>query len=434
MTRGRGWVRIALVVLLCATSISLTGSVLAATATASQPVTKEFNATEDVAHPQFPNSIAFALKGTADFTVKQVQLLYALDGDETLNLVTPQFSPGKKIDVSHDLDMRVNFVPAGIDLTYHWRLTGDDGAVAETKPQTFTWKDDRFDWKSVSTSQVTVYAYNGDKSFNNKILASAQSTIDRLQTEWKVERSVPIRIWVYSNRKDFQGAQAANSESWIVGTAYPQFHVILAVLPDGDTAEVGRVIPHEISHQLLHQATENPFNSPPTWMDEGLAVMNQRGGDQDYPSLVQDAADQGKLFSVRALDAQFPLDPADANLAYAESLSIVTFIVNHYGQDKLAALIDVFRQGVSFDEATKKALGVDLDGLDQAWKASLGYKGDRGQAGGLSPERHGSSPWGDALASGAIFMGLAAVVAVAAGLFTIRRNRHGGQVDDQLEL
>ena len=70
--------------------------------------------------------------------------------------------------------------------------------------------------------------------------------------------------------------------------------------PEGGTREVGRVIPHEVSHQLLYQATKNPFNSPPTWLDEGLAVSNQESGNEDSPALLKDATEKGHLFSIRS--------------------------------------------------------------------------------------------------------------------------------------
>jgi hypothetical protein len=221
-----------------------------------------------------------------------------------------------------------------------------------------------------------------------------------------------------------------NSESWIAGTAYPEFHVILAVLPEGDKYEVGRIVPHEISHQVLHQATKNPFNAPPVWLDEGLAVLNQEGGDEDYPALVQLAADEGRLFSIRALNSTPPLEPADATLYYAESLSVVQFVIDHFGAEKMAALIDAYKQGVSHDQAATMALGVDLDELDRMWKESLGYQGDRGQAGGITPISGDNEGSASLIASGALVMGFLALFAVLVGIVTIRRSARAGDQRD----
>lgn len=377
--------------------------------------------------PSFPESITFSLEGAAPFDVERVELLYSLADNPTNYLATPQFESGDSIKIDHELDLLVNYIPVGVDVSYQWRLTGQDGSVVETEPRTFMWMDDRFDWQSVTNEQVTVYSYNGNDAFSELILESAQATIDRLRSEFGVDEVPPIRIWAYKSAEDFRGTQMTNSESWIAGTAYPQYHVILAVLPEGDEHEVERIVPHEISHQVLYQATKNPFNTPPIWLDEGLAVLNQDVGDEDFPALVQNAADEGRLFSVRALIASPPLEPADATLYYAESLSVVQFIIDHFGADKIAALIDAYRGGISHDDAAKQALGVDLDELDRLWKESLGYEGDRGQAGGIVPDRQDGDGGAWLLASGALVMACAAIVAIAVGVITIRR---AGRADD----
>jgi hypothetical protein len=339
----------------------------------------------------FPNGMTFNLSATSPVPIVKAELLYTKAELETLHLDDAPIEPGTSIDVSLPIDFRANYLPPGIVVTYRWRLTDEDGGVLETDPQSVIWKDSRFDWKEYSTDQVTVYAYNGDDGFNQSILESAQSTIDKLQTDFTVERSRGIRLWVYSAKADFQGSQAPNSQDWIAGTAYPELQVILAVLPTGNQSEVGRIVPHEISHQVLFQATQNPFNVPPTWFDEGLAVAVQDGGNEDFPELVQRAAEDGRLFSVRSLTSEFPYDPADATLAYAESYSIVQFIIDRWGNEGIAAVLDAYKMGVSHDEAFVTALGVDMTELDRLWKESLGYEGDSGVAGGVTLPPGGDS-------------------------------------------
>ncbi len=357
-------------------------------------------------------------------------MLYTTASQETLNLATPQFAGGTTIDATYQLDTQINYLPPGVDITYYWRLTDSNGDVTETDAKTFLWEDSRFAWTSVTTGQVTVYAYNGDETFNRQILDTAQRTIDRLQDDFGLKRSRPVRIWAYSSKEDFAGAQAPNSEPWIAGTSFTELSLVLAVLPPGDTVEVGRVVPHEIAHQVLHQVTENPFNRPPTWMDEGLAVYYQEGGNEGFPSLVQDAADGGRLMSVRALNSLFPYDPAEATLAYAESFSIVSFIINTFGEDEMAALIEAVGEGVTYDEVVREALGVTLDDLDRQWKASLGYQGDAAP-GAVDRDDDSGNPTGGvndpavSLASGGFVMAAVSLIAVVSGISAVRRSRRG---------
>jgi hypothetical protein len=187
-----------------------------------------------------------------------------------------------------------------------------------------------------------------------------------------------------------------------------------------------------MAHQIVYQAIKNPYSGLPTWLDEGLAVYYQIGGKAQFPELVQTASDQGLLYSVRSLNSGFPYDSGGATLAYAESFSIVTFIQQHWGEDKLADLINAYKAGVTNDEAAMSALGVDLDGLDKLWKESLGYQGDKGPAGTIVPQRNDSgSTWGDLLASGVLIWALVAL----AGMFLAirawsRRTKYADDEDD----
>jgi hypothetical protein len=384
------------------------------------------------AEASFPDGITFNLSATSKVPIVKAELLYTQAEIETLHLDQAAIDPSTSIQVSMPVDFRANYVPPGIDIFYRWRLTDESGGVLETEPQSVTWTDSRFDWQEISTDQVTVFFYNGDEEFSRTILESAQSTIDRLQTDFTVERSRNIRIWVYDSKSDFQGSQAPNSQEWIAGTAYPELQVILAVLPSGNSSEVGRIVPHEISHQVLYQATRNPFNVPPTWFDEGMAVSAQASGNEDFPALVERAAEDGRLFSVRSLTSEFPYDPADATLAYAESYSIVQFIINRWGNEGIAAVLDAYKLGVSHDEAFMTALGVDMTELDRLWKESLNYNGDSGIAGGIGSPGGGQSDTSSLIVDATSV--ILVVVALISGVAMVRRFRRERDPDDEPDL
>ncbi len=338
---------------------------------AADPITIQLND----ATASFPEGITFTLEASSQRSITKVELLYSVADDPTLNLLVPSFTPAKRIEIHHLLDLQVYYLPPGLDLTYQWRLVDDRGREVATEFRTLLWEDTRFDWQPLASADVTVYAYTGNEAFNRLILDAAQSAVDQLKTEYGLSNVTPIRIWVYNSRDDFNATKQANEKHWAVGTAYSDYHLILATIPEGSKNEIGRVIPHEISHQLLSQATKNPFNAPPLWLDEGLAVRAQTVGNEDDFNQVKDAAAKGQLYSVRALISEFPTT-GPYHLAYAESHSIVNFVIEHFGLEKLQALIAVYREGVSHDEALMRTLSVDTAGLDQLWKASLNYQGD----------------------------------------------------------
>jgi hypothetical protein len=62
----------------------------------------------------------------------------------------------------------------------------------------------------------------------------------------------------------------------------------------------------------------------------------------------------------------------EANLAYGESGAVVKFMVDTYGSEAMSKLLSIFGEGALYDEAFQQAIGVDTDGLDNAFRASLG--------------------------------------------------------------
>jgi hypothetical protein len=321
---------------------------------------------------QFPEGLDFRFEAELSESVQRAELLYTIAGSETANLAWPEIDPGTSVVITHFIELLIRFQPSGVDFTYWWRLHTRDGGVFESEPQTILWYDDRFEWDSFASDDITVHSYNGDTAFNEYILESAQTTADMLKEEFDLPDATRIRIWIYDARSDFYETQAPNSSEWIAGTAFPSYHLIIATIPRGDYREVDRVIPHEVSHQIVGEATKNPFNALPTWLDEGLAVEVQEVGTADYPAVVADAYLQGRLPTVQSLISDFPFDAGHASLAYASSYSIVTFIRETYGEDQLRALVLSYREGISHDEALMQTLGITTSELDSLWRYYVG--------------------------------------------------------------
>jgi len=381
----------------------------------------------------FPDGISFPAEVTSDEEIADISLFYHPEMIETLNEAPPDFEPGTSASVVHDLDLRDGSMPTGIDILYHWRITEADGDVKETPERRVTWYDSRFTWQTISTDLVSVNYYDGNEGHARAVLDSADATVRKLAERFGAQLTDPIRLWIYPSREDFNGSLAPNSEPWMVGAAFPWFGVIKAVLPPGDAAEIGRVVPHEISHQVLYQATKNPFNSPPAWLDEGLASLEQEGGQDALWAAVAAAGDAGKLEHIRVLNGQFPYDTGDAMLAYAQSLSIVDYIIDTYGEEGLSKLIAVFREGVTYDQAVEQALGVTMDELDAAWRAAAPERARRKLHPVGGDSYAGIDLGGDhaaLLASGGLVMALAAVAAVVLG---IRARRNVRQWEDEAD-
>jgi Peptidase MA superfamily len=352
---------------------SLILSVSALLAPFAQPValaqeTSEIVVDSSTAESNFPDDMRFELAATVAGDVERVDLVYEQAHVETYELLPADFEQsGDHVTASAVADFATYFVPAGIDLTFHWVITFGDEDIAETDSAVVTWLDNRFEWDFTAGAGVEIYSYDRSDDLVAFVVETANEAVGELTALYDPPSVLPIRIWLYESSDDFAGTQAANSQEWAAGAAYPGLQVILAVIPEESESEVLRIIPHEISHQILFQATLNPFNSPATWIDEGLAVLAQTGGKDHYERLVENAYDDDNLLSLRGLISSFPYDPSEATLAYGESYLITQFILNEYGVDAIQAIIAAYRNGASHDDVLREALGMTIEELEQAW-------------------------------------------------------------------
>ena len=326
----------------------------------------------------FPGGIGFSvdLSAMSPDEGSPVELHYTIAGNETDHLVfVPSAARSGAAGLVIDLpvDLQSVFVPSGVTLEYHWEVALTAGELATTKPEAVTWLDTRWNWETVRSAQVVLHSYDLSPDFARTILESAQSTVTDLEDRYSLERSEPIVLWIYPSIEDYRGAQQPNSRESIAGASYPGLFLVAAVLSNGDTREVGRVIPHEISHQVLYQATRNPFTLPPLWFDEGLATHYQIGGTDGYLQMVTAAHREDRLFDLDSLDTTFPFLPSQATLAYATSWSAIEYIQERYGDEGIERLIAAFATGDSFDSAMENALGMSIIEMNDTWRAWIEF-------------------------------------------------------------
>lgn len=326
---------------------------------------------ESNAEPDFPNSIIFSLVAESDSTISEVQLVYGASRADSMTVVDASFFPAQQVEASHVLDTQVFHVPPGVDLSYRWIIRDEEGNTTETDTQTIFYEDNRFKWNQLSEQNVTVYWYKGDINFGESLLQTSTRALNNLQQDVGASLVDPVSIYIYADTYDMRAALQSNEVEWVGGQARPDIGLIIAAIAPGDTAETRRIIPHELSHQVLHQATDNPYGGVPIWFDEGLAMHNQETHLDYHDVMLEEAALSNDLIPLEALSGSFPTDSERASLSYAQSHSVINYILANYGSDAMATLVTSFHAATPLNEALEEAIGLNVDELDAAWRESL---------------------------------------------------------------
>ena len=322
------------------------------------------------AEAEFPFKLHFNLSAESDVNITDIRLHYTVDRESHAQVTSEvyiEFVPDTTIDVQWTWDMRkTSGLPPGSSMQYWWTVEDVKGDKAKTTPVRVWFDDNRYSWQSLTEGKVTIYWYEGEQSFAEEIMLAAQQALARLAEDTGAHLKKSAKIYVYANAQDLQGAMIFPQE-WTGGAAFTRHGIIAIGIAPHNLSWGKRAIVHELTHLVSHQMTFNPYTRLPTWFDEGLAMYNEGVLTPTFTAYLERAIAENSLISVRSLASPFSAYAGQSYLAYAQSYSLVEFLITSYGQGKMLELLNTFSEGSSYDGALEKVYGFDVDGLDTLW-------------------------------------------------------------------
>lgn len=328
----------------------------------------------------FPSQLSFGLSAQSNVDITDIRLRFTIDQDSFAEVISEgyvEFTPGTTVDVSWALEMfKIGGLPPGATVEYWWRVKDASGKMVETAPAQVRYDDTRYSWRSLTEGKVTIYWYEGDDFFARELMSATQQALERLAEDTGACLEKPAQLYIYASSEDLKGAMI-HPQEWTGGVAYTRYSIMAIGIAPDDTSWGKTTIAHELTHLVIHQMTLNPYNELPTWLDEGLAMYNEGPLDPARTSYLTWAITENKLISVQSLSSPFSAYAEEAYLSYAESYSLVEYLITTYGQEKMLELLNTFREGSGYDAALERVYGFDMDGLDSLWR---GYVTDRYQS------------------------------------------------------
>jgi len=325
---------------------------------------------------EFPSRLVFDIAAESDADITDIRLHYRVDRMEHARITSEiyvGFTPARSVDAQWVWDMRMTGgLPPGSGVSYWWTVTDAQNNTVRTEPQSILIEDNRYDWRSLTEGQVTLYWYKGDDDFAEALMEFSQQALGRLEANTGAALENPVRIYIYASSADLQGSMIYPQE-WTGGVAYTRYGVVaMGISPSGFDFDWGeRVISHELTHLVIHQITFNPYSGLPTWLDEGLAMSSEGELQASFLNVLERARKESRLITVRSLASPFSVYADESLLAYGQSYMLVTYLIDEYGRDKMFELLGTFRQGSSYDEALEQVYGFDMDGLNTRWRADF---------------------------------------------------------------
>jgi hypothetical protein len=203
------------------------------------------------------------------------------------------------------------------------------------------------------------------------LLGEVETRLARVQLDVVIPPERKPKVFIYRSSEELREAVLFEAE-WTGAIAYPTYNIILTAVSSGILDWAKDALPHEITHLLVGEAVFGPFGDIPVWLNEGLAEYTQIEIPDYQKQALDKAVSSRSLISVQSLSGEFPTESAGANLAYAESASLVDFLIEKYGWGDMRRLLDAFKGGATNDDALLQVYSFDVAGLETAWKKSIG--------------------------------------------------------------
>lgn len=135
------------------------------------------------------------------------------------------------------------------------------------------------------------------------------------------------------------------------------------------TPRLLRVLRHELAHSFIAARTGG---NCPTWLQEGISQWLEGSQPAREDPRLAKAAREGRLLPLVSLEGPFgSLSEPDAELAYAQSLSVVGFILKRSHEAGLVRLLSALGDRLPSEEALPVALALSYPELQKAWADSL---------------------------------------------------------------
>jgi len=323
----------------------------------------------------FPNTISFQLTVGHSAEIERIVLEYGVDKlacGEVVSKAFPDFTPAARVEAEWVWDMRQSgSEPPGANIWWQWRVTDSHGGEQLVGRQEIRWLDSVHAWRETSTDSITAHWYEGELDYGEDMLASAVGSIQQIDELIDLKPDGMIHLYLYGSYEDLQDAVLYEA-GWTGGVSYGEHNIIILGIPSGDEEWGKTAIAHELMHNVVDRFTFSCLVRIPSWIQEGLAMVSEGGPGEDGMAVLQRAIDRNTIFPLRSLGGGFPEDSDQARLAYYQSYSVVDFLIRKGDAPRVRSLLASMGDGTTADDALRDLYGFNVDGLDAAWRESVG--------------------------------------------------------------
>jgi len=232
---------------------------------------------------------------------------------------------------------------------------------------------ENFYWQYLQSEHFDIYFTEGGDYIAEFAAEIAEAAYLRLKADLRYELTDRITIITYNSHNDFEQTNVDLSPPEESVGGFTEFFKNRVVVPyEGNWEKFRHVIHHELTHAVMLQMvygagvqsiiTGMARLQLPLWLIEGLAEYESRGWDTESDMYMRDAALNGYVP---------PIDMLYGFMAYKGGQSVLYYLSEKYGHEKIGELLGKIKVSKSLQKGTKQSIGVEVKDLTDNWHMYL---------------------------------------------------------------
>lgn len=228
-------------------------------------------------------------------------------------------------------------------------------------------------WHSEKSTHFIVYYKEAQIKFVHQVIEKAEEYYRSIAENLGFTRynfwlwDKRAKLYIYDDAEDYQ--KCTGKPSWSGGAAY--YHEKVIETFPWAQGFFQSLLPHELGHIIFREFVGEQTNAP-VWLDEGVAMFQEKAKRFNLKSKLLSALEQKKLLPLNKLselNIAFVNDKEMVELYYVEALSVVDYLINKFGKDNFVELCHALKERKTFDQAINDSYRVfkDLEDLNKAW-------------------------------------------------------------------
>ena len=235
-----------------------------------------------------------------------------------------------------------------------------------------------FDWWILESEHLELHYEPEFADLAERALQYLEEGYVHISQVMRHELSTKPPIVIYKSHYDFQQTNIIHEflPPGVAGFAEPlRYRMVIPF--DGDLDNFRNVLVHELMHifqyDILYKGPikriSNPLSAPPTWIMEGLAEYVTQERNTIDEMVLRDAILTDSLIPLKIMDAFW--GTGNVFLAYKQSHSLMEYIAENYGPEKVSRILRVWDSQNDTDRLLKRLIDMDMDALHERWSAHM---------------------------------------------------------------